>query len=198
MPGKPFNEDSPYNPCDFYSISKTEAEIGLKEISKNYKMEIVIIRPPLVYGNDVKGNFASLTRLVKSHIPMPFKSIKNKRSLVSVDNLVDLIVVCLNHPNAKNKIFLVSDGKDMSTPELFSEISSAMGYRNFVFSFPKIFLFIFFKIIGKLSIYKRLFGSIQVNIDYTRTQLNWEPPYEPNVLTWRYFSSEFVSLSFII
>lgn len=175
-PGQAFKNGDSFNPQDSYSISKVEAEVGLKLIGEAYGMEIVIIRPPLVYGKGVKGNFASLLKLARFPIPLPFGSIENKRSLVSVENLVDLIVICLNHPNAKNQTFLVSDDDDMSTSILFSRLAEAGGYKAYIFSFPLILLSISLRILGKSAIYERLCGSMQVNIDYTKSQLGWKPP----------------------
>ena len=177
-PGKAFKNDDSFNPQDPYSISKVEAEVGLKLIGEAHGMEIVIIRPPLVYGRGVKGNFASLLELARIPIPLPFGSIHNKRSLVSVENLVDLIVVCLNHPNAKNQTFLVSDDDDMSTSILFSRLADAGGYKAYIFSFPLVLLSISLKVLGKSAIYERLCGSMQVNIDYTKLQLGWKPPFK--------------------
>ena len=177
-PGQAFKNDDSFNPQDPYSISKVEAEVGLKLIGEAYGMEIVIIRPPLVYGRGVKGNFASLLKLARFSIPLPFGSIQNKRSLVSVENLVDLIVVCLNHPNAKNQTFLVSDDDDMSTSTLISRLADAGGYKAYIFSFPLILLSISLRALGKSAIYDRLCGSMQVNIDYTKSQLGWKPPFK--------------------
>jgi UDP-glucose 4-epimerase len=176
-PGQAFKNSDSFNPQDPYSISKVEAEVGLKMIGEAHGMEIVIIRPPLVYGKGVKGNFASLLKLARFPIPLPFGSIQNKRSLVSVENLVDLIVVCLNHPNAKNQTFLVSDDDDMSTSILFSRLADAGGYKAYIFSFPLVLLSIALRVLGKSAIYERLCGSMQVNIDYTKSQLGWKPPF---------------------
>ena len=177
-PGQAFRSHDSFNPQDPYSISKVEAEVGLKLIGEAHGMEIVIIRPPLVYGQGVKGNFASLLRLTRLPLPLPFGSIKNKRSFVSVENLVDLIVICLNHPNAKNKEFLVSDDDDMSTAALFSTLAEAGGYKAYIFSFPLILLSISLRVLGKSAIYERLCGSMQINIDYTKSQLGWKPPFK--------------------
>jgi UDP-glucose 4-epimerase len=177
-PGQAFKNGDSFNPQDPYSISKVEAEVGLKLIGEAHGMEIVIIRPPLVYGKGVKGNFASLLKLARFPIPLPFGSIQNKRSLVSVENLVDLIVVCLNHPNAKNQTFLVSDDDDMSTSILFSRLADAGGYKAYIFSFPLVLLSISLRVLGKSAIYERLCGSMQVNIDYTKSQLGWKPPFK--------------------
>ena len=177
-PGKAFQNHDNFNPQDPYSISKAEAEEGLKLIGDFHDMEIVIIRPPLVYGKGVKGNFASLLKLAKLTVPLPFGSIQNKRSLVSVDNLVDFIVVCLDNPNASNETFLVSDDDDMSLSILFSRLAVAGGYKAFIIRFPPILLSIFLKMFGMSAIYFRLCGSMQVNIDYTKSKLGWKPPFK--------------------
>ena len=176
--GRPFTNLDPLNPQDPYSISKAEAEIGLKKIEKASSMDCIIIRPPLIYGKGVKGNFLNLLKLTALSVPLPVGAIKNKRALVSVENLVDLIATCVTHPSAKNKIFLVSDDRDLSTPELICMLSEAGGHKARIFRIPRIILYFFFKSIGKSSIYERLCGSMQVNIDYTKSQLDWIPPYK--------------------
>ena len=176
--GFAFKADDPFNPQDSYSVSKMEAEIGLKAIGEVYGMEIVIIRPPLIYGKRVKGNFRNLMKLVKMGVPIPLGAIQNKRSLVSVYNLVDLLVICLAHENAKNQTFLVSDGDDMSTPSLFAKLAEAGGYKPFIFSLPLVLLSVFFQTIGKLGIYDRLSSSMQVDISHTKSHLGWEPPLD--------------------
>jgi len=176
LPGQAFKNDDPFNPQDPYSISKVEAEIGLKQIGEAHDMEIIIIRPPLVYGQGVKGNFANLLRLARLPIPLPLGSIQNKRSLVSVENLIDLIIICLDHPNAKNQKFLVSDDDDMSTPSLFLRLAESGGYKAYIFKFPMKILNILLRTFGKLSIYERLCSSMQVDIEYTKLQLDWKPP----------------------
>ena len=176
-PGQPFRIDDPYDPKDPYSVSKAEAEMELRVIGKTFGMEVIIIRPPLIYGQGVKGNFASLIKLAQLGIPLPFGSIRNKRSLVSVENLIDLIVTCLNHPNAGNQTFLVSDDDDMSTPILFSRLCEAGLYKNKVFIFPKSILYFTLRLLGKSKIYERLCSSMQVDIEHTKKQLSWKPPY---------------------
>lgn len=176
--GQAFKNNDSLNPQDPYSISKAEAEVGLKAIGEAYDMEIVIIRPPLVYGKGVKGNFANLLKLARFPIPLPFGSIHNKRSLVSIENLVDLIIVCLNHPKAKNQTFLVSDDDDMSTPELFLRLADAGGYKAYIFRFPLVLLSIFLRVLGKSAIYERLCCSMQVNFDFTKSELGWNPPFK--------------------
>jgi UDP-glucose 4-epimerase len=175
-PGQAFKNGDDYNPQDPYSISKVEAEVGLKLIGESHGMEIVIIRPPLVYGQGVKGNFASLLKLVSLSVPLPFVAIRNRRSLVSIENLVDLICTCLDHPNAKNQTFLVSDDYDMSTPELCRLLSKTGGYNYHIFWFPECLFRLGLSLIGKKAVYERLFGSMEVDIDFTKSQLNWKPP----------------------
>jgi len=177
--GQPFINSDPLNPQDAYAVSKAEAEAGLQKLAQKSNMEVVIIRPPLVYGKGVKGNFSKLLKLSALEIPLPLGSIKNKRSMVSVENLVDLICTCLTHKKAKNQIFLVSDDYDMSTPYLLNLISMAGNYKNRVIKFPTGLLGIILFCIGKYAIYKRLCGSMQVDITHTKNQLNWEPPYSP-------------------
>jgi len=176
--GVPFSHKSNENPIDPYAISKYEAELGLRLISKENKMEIVIIRPPLVYGPSVKGNFQRLIKLISTELPLPLSGIKNKRSMISIYNLVDLIMVCLNHPNASNKIFLVSDDNDLSTSDLLRFLSLSGGYRSRLFKVPSEFLRFSLMLLGKKNIYERLFKSMQVDISYTKNQLSWQPPYD--------------------
>ena len=141
-------------------------------------MEIVIIRPPLVYGEGVKANFASLMRLVNKGFPLPFRSInKNKRSLVSVYNLVDLIKVCTGHPNAANQVFLVSDDHDLSTAEMVQLMAKVQGKPNLAFPVPTTLFSIAGSILGKKHVVDRLVGSLQVDITHTKNTLNWAPPY---------------------
>ena len=174
--GKPFTNDDNLDPQDPYSVSKAEAEIGLREIGQNSGMDVVIIRPPLVYGVGVKGNFSSLLKLARLPIPLPLGAIVNKRSFVSIENLVDLVVKCLDHPNAKNKTFLVSDDSDLSTPELLSMIAKGGGRKPCIFRCPILLLSIFLHLLGKSAVYERLCGSMQVNIEDTKSKLSWKPP----------------------
>ena len=172
----PFINSDGLNPQDPYSVSKAEAEVGLKKIAEASGMDLVIIRPPLIYGKGVKGNFLSRMKLATLPLPLPLGDIKNRRSLVSAENLVDLIVTCIEHPNARNKSFLVSDDRDVTTPELFSMLSVTGGFTPWIFRCPQILLSLCLSLVGKSAIFDRLCGSMQVNIDYTKSELSWYPP----------------------
>ena len=177
--GQPFTNGNLLNPQDAYSMSKAEAETGLLKLAKESNMEVVIIRPPLVYGKGVKGNFEKLLKLTTRQFPLPLGSINNKRSLVSIENLVDLICICLEHLKAGNQTFLVSDDCDLSTPALLTLIARGGGYKSRLVKFPTVLLSIILFCIGKSAIYQRLCGSMQVDIAHTKNQLNWSPPHTP-------------------
>lgn len=167
-------------PCaeDPYGISKAEAEMQLMALGKETGMEIVIIRPPLVYGEGVKANFASLMKLVGKGLPLPFRSISNnKRSLVSVYNLVDLIKVCIVHPSAANQTFLVSDDNDLSTAEMVALMAKVQGKANLSLPVPVCCFNLAGKVFGKQSVVDRLVGSLQVDIEHTKKTLDWQPSY---------------------
>jgi len=176
--GKPYTEDSKPNPIDPYGISKYEAEQGLLKIAETTALEVVIIRPTLVYGDNVKGNFHSLMKWTYKGIPLPIGGIKqNLRSLISVDNLVDFIVTCIEHKNAKNEVFLISDDDDISTAGLLEEISQGLGVKNKAVNIPAKFIDTAASAIGKSSVAQRLSGSLQVDISKVKTLLGWEPKY---------------------
>ena len=161
--GKPYDHKSRLCPEDYYGQSKYEAEIELMKLAETSSMEVVVIRPPLIYGPHVKANFESLLRLVAAGIPLPFGMIKdNKRSLISVDNLVDLISTCINHPNAANKLFLASDDNDLSTYEMVHELAKALNRRACQLPVPILFLKSLGKMLGKQSIVDRLTGSLHI------------------------------------
>ncbi len=175
--GRPFFHDDEPLPQDFYGQSKAEAESELFKLSKETGLEIVVIRPTLVYGPGVKANFASLMSLVKKGVPLPFGCINtNKRSLVSVFNLVDLIVTCLEHPKAANKVFLVSDDNDLSTSEMVSEMALALGKCTWQIPIPAFCYKLIGTIFNKSDMVDRLLGSLQVDITHTKQVLDWEPP----------------------
>jgi len=175
-PGRPFTCDDTPTPKDPYAISKLEAEQGLQQIALETGMEVVIIRPPLVYGPGVKGNFASMIKLVEKGLPLPFGAIDNRRSLVGLDNLVDLIITCIDHPNAANQVFLVSDGEDLSTSGLLRRVAKAMGKPSRLIPVPAGLLQLGATVLGKKAIGQRLLGSLQVDISSTRERLDWTPP----------------------
>lgn len=172
----PFSVDDSPAPIEDYATSKLEAEIGLREISKETGMEVVIIRPPLVYGPNAPGNFGKLTNLARKNLPLPFGAIYNKRSLVSIDNLVDLIVTCIDHPKAANETFLVSDDYDVSTTQLLSSMTLAAGKKPRLLPVPVSWLNLIGKLTGKQAVIERLCSSLQVDIRHTKDVLGWKPP----------------------
>jgi len=162
---------------DPYAISKWEAEQALRQIASETGMEVVIIRPPLVYGPGVKANFRSMMRWLARGIPLPLAAAtENRRSLVALDNLVDLIVTCLKHPAAANQTFMVSDGEDLSTADLLRRMGEAQGTPARLFYLPLAALKFGATLIGKQGIYQRLCGSLQVDISKTSQLLDWTPP----------------------
>jgi nucleoside-diphosphate-sugar epimerase len=174
--GAPFMCDDSPLPVDAYGLSKLEAERGLQTIAREAGMEFVIIRPPLVYGPGVKGNFRMLMQLVEYGVPLPLSNIKNKRSFIGIDNLVDLIIACTTHPRAANRTFLASDDEDLSTSELLNGIAQAMGKSSRLFPCPKKVLAAAAKCVGKSTLADKLLGSLQVDISETKHLLSWVPP----------------------
>ena len=175
--GQPFTADDVPAPEDPYGVSKYEAEQLLQQMAAETGMEVVIIRPPLVYGPGVKGNFRSMMRWLARGVPLPLAAVtQNRRSLVALDNLVDLIVTCLNHPAAANQTFLVSDGEDLSTAELLKRVGAAMGHPARLFYLPPALLKLGATVLNKPAIYQRLCGSLQLDIAKTRQLLGWTPP----------------------
>ena len=175
-PGHAFSEADTPNPQDAYGQSKHEAEQGLREIAELTGMEVVIIRPPLVYGLGVKANFAALLRAVQRGWPLPLGTVHNQRSLVALDNLVDLIVTCITHPQAANQTFLVSDGEDLSTPDLIRRMARAMNRPVRLLPVPMWALQAGALLLGKGDAVQRLCGNLQVDISKSRTLLGWNPP----------------------
>lgn len=175
--GEPFTYADKRRPEDFYGQSKSEAEEQLLALAEETGLEVVIIRPTLVYGTGVKANFASLMNVVSKGFPLPFGLINsNKRSLVSVTNLVDLIVTCIEHPKAKNQVFLVSDDHDVSTSEMVKQMSVACGKKNFQLPVPAWCYKFVGKLLKKEDVVERLIGSLQVDISHTKKTLDWTPP----------------------
>jgi nucleoside-diphosphate-sugar epimerase len=164
------------NPIDSYALSKFQAEKMLGEISFQTGLEVTIVRLPLVYGYGVKGNLARLIKLVQSGIPLPLGIILNQRSMIGIDNLVDLLICCVDHPDAAGKIFLASDGKDLSTPELINLIANSMGRKARLFPFPIFLLKFAGSILGKKKEMDRLVGSLKIDSQYVQKVLNWRSP----------------------
>ncbi|MCG9029702.1 SDR family oxidoreductase [Laribacter hongkongensis] len=174
---RPFTSEDVPAPDDPYGVSKREAEQLLRQIAAKTGMEVVIIRPPLVYGLGVKANFAAMMRWLARGVPLPLAAVtENRRSLVALDNLVDLIMTCLNHPAAANQTFLVSDGEDLSTAELLKRMSVAMGKPARLFYVPPALLKLGAHLLNRPGIYQRLCGSLQLDIAKTRQLLGWTPP----------------------
>lgn len=174
---KPFSYEDLPNPQENYSISKLKAEMALEEVARNSNMDIIIIRPTLIYGKNAPGNFNKLLRLSKSNLILPFNNIKNQRSFVSVWNLVDLINVCITHVNAPNKVFLVSDDEDVSTSNFLKKMISASSSRTKLITIPKSILMFVFYLLGKKKVFVKLYSSLRVDISHTKETLNWSPPY---------------------
>lgn len=173
----PYNEQSAPSPFDPYAISKHEAEEALTACLQGSGTDLVIIRPPLVYGPDAPGNFGTLTRLVKSGLPLPLGSVKNIRSLIYVGNLADFIRVCVSHPNAGNQTFVVSDNDDVSTTGLLREMYSALGRKARLVPVPVSMLRSMARLIGKADVVDKLCCSLSVDSSKARTMLDWSPPY---------------------
>jgi nucleoside-diphosphate-sugar epimerase len=178
--GCPFTPSDLPAPQDPYGISKHEAEVGLRAIAHETGMEVVIIRPTLVYGKGARGNFKSLIKLVARGLPLPLGSINNFRSFVGIDNLVDFIVTCLEHPAAANETFMVSDGEDISTPDLIRRMARAMNRPARLLPVPVWALQAGALFLGKGDAVQRLCGNLQVDISKSRTLLGWYPPISVN------------------
>jgi nucleoside-diphosphate-sugar epimerase len=174
--GQCFRPDDMPAPQDPYGISKMEAEQGLRQIAAESGMELVIVRPPLVYGPGVKANFAALMRAVQRGWPLPLGAVHNQRSLVALDNLVDFIITCITHPEAANQTFLVSDGQDLSTSELVRGMAQAAGVPARLLPVPVAALRLAGRMLGKVDAIDRLCGNLQVDISKARNLLDWAPP----------------------
>ena len=172
----PFSLSDIPSPVEHYAISKWEAEQALWNISVKTGLEVVVVRPPLVYGPGVKGNLARLLKLVRSGLPLPLGAVQNKRSLVGLDNLVDLLIRCVDHPAAAGQTFLVSDGEDLSTPALLRHMAAAMGRSARLVPVPVPLLRLAGSALGKRAEIDRLVGSLQIDSSHTRQVLGWTPP----------------------
>ncbi|MCP4650717.1 MAG: SDR family oxidoreductase [PVC group bacterium] len=174
---RPYTEKDKPDPQDAYGVSKKEAEDALADMAAETGMQIVIIRPPLVYGLGVKANFRSLIKITKAGIPLPFKNIYNKRSFVYLGNLADAIIICIDHIRAAGETFLISDGEDVSVAELINKIAIAMNRKPALFSFNQGILRSFCKVIGKSEELEKLAGSLLVDSSKMRNILGWTPPF---------------------
>ncbi len=172
----PFKADDQPAPADPYGVSKCEAEECLREIGRQTGMDIVIIRPPLVYGPGVKANFLSMMSWLNKGLPLPLGALRNQRSLVALGNLVDLVVTCIAHPAAANQTFLVSDGEDLSTSGLLRRMAAALGKPALLLPVPQLLLRGAARLMGRGEMAQRLFGSLQVDINKTCSLLQWSPP----------------------
>lgn len=173
QPFTAFDEPAPIDP---YGQSKLEAEIALQELGNATGLEVVIVRPPLVYGPGVRANFRRLMQLVKTGVPLPLGAIHNRRSMVAVDNLVDLLILCAWHPAAAGQIFMVSDDHDVGISELLRMLAAAMGKRSFLLPLPAGLIASAAAVFGKSAVASRLLGSLQVDINHTKSTLQWQPP----------------------
>ncbi|HCP53928.1 MAG: hypothetical protein CMK72_04610 [Pseudomonadaceae bacterium] len=173
--GVPFTEDSLSDPHSAYAISKDEAEQGLRNMVQGSDMELVIIRPPLVYAGNAPGNFQRLMKLVAAGIPLPFYSVDNLRSMVALDNLVSFICHCVEHPAAKNQLFLISDGDDMATRQIIYNLAKGMDREIYFWSFPDRLIRLGASLLRMNTIYTQLFASLEIDSNKARSLLDWQP-----------------------
>jgi nucleoside-diphosphate-sugar epimerase len=172
---KPFTQSDKANPLGSYAQSKYEAEKQLLKINDKTSLEVIIIRPPIIYGNLTKGNIARLIKLLKLRLPLPFGLIKNKKSFINIENLVDILICCIRRPNLKGKVFLVSDDEDVSLTYFLQNITREMGYRLLIFPFPIFLLKLIANFFGKGNEINKLLSNLQIDINYTKDILNWKP-----------------------
>lgn len=177
LPGKPFSYTSPVAPRNLYAESKSLAEEGLGAISSRSQMDLVIVRPPLVYGPGAAGNIALLMKCLQRGLPLPLASVKNARSMVSVENLVDLIRTCIVFPAPIAEVLLVSDGEDVSTPGLVERLAWSMDVKPRLFRVPVVLLELGARFVGRTGVVSRLSENLEVDISRTRRLLGWNPPY---------------------
>jgi UDP-glucose 4-epimerase len=173
--GRPLTADDPAAPEDDYGRSKWEAELALQEVTRASGVELVIVRPVLIYGRGVKGNLQSLTRWIQKGLPLPLGAVNNRRSLLSMQNLLDFLCTCLEHPAAAGEVFLVADGEDLATPELIRKIAMTLGVSTRLFSLPPVVLRLIGELTGRSAAIDRLCGDLQVDIEKNRQLLGWTP-----------------------
>jgi nucleoside-diphosphate-sugar epimerase len=171
-----FSPDDENDPTDPYGKSKWEAEKALMDIAESTDMEVVIVRPPLVYGPGVRANFLAMMSWVNRRIPLPLGNIHNRRSLVGIKNLTSFLSVCASHPKAANQVFLVSDNEDISTSALLTKLAKHLSKPNLLFPVPSSVMKLALSAMGKRGIYDRLFGSLQIDISKNKELLGWVPP----------------------
>ena len=176
-PGLPIRQSDTPHPLDNYGRSKLAAEIALQAICHDNSMEYVIIRPTLVYGQGVKANFSALISAVKRGLPLPIATVQNERSMIGINNLIDLIITSSTNPKAANQTFLASDGTDTSTPALVRLIAKSLNRQTRIFPFPISILRLLAAVFGKSSAIDKLTGSLSVDISHTTSTLNWHPPF---------------------
>ena len=174
--GKPFKYSDKPNPIGNYAQSKFYAEKKLLEINAKNSLEVIILRPPVIYGPKPKGNLNRIIKILKLNLPLPLGLVKNKKSFINIDNLISILICCIKHPNLKGKVLLVSDGDDVSLLDFFRFIKEAAGKRLLLFSFPIFLLKFFFYIFGHIDTINKLLSNLKVDINYTRDILNWKPP----------------------
>ena len=174
-----FSVDSEVKPHSPYAVSKLEAEVGLKELVRNSSMELVIIRPPAIYGQNAPGNFGLIEKAIRRGVPLPFGSVNNKRSLIHLINLSDFIEVCVNHPMAAGQLFIVDDNHDFSTAEIIQVMGAISSVPARVFRFPRIIISLIFRLTGQKKTADSLLLDLQVDSNYARTVLSWSPPLDP-------------------
>ena len=185
----PFKPDDLFKSNDPYGVSKYEAEQELLELAKNAKLEVVIIRPVLIYGPHVKANFKNMINLANKKIPLPIGCLDNKRSLVSVYNLADLIEVCLTHPNAKNEIFLVSDQDDISVKQLFEKLAYYQNNKLLMIPVPKSLISLLASLVGKKAVASRLCSELVVDTSKNTKLLDWTAPYSVDASLEKMFNT---------
>jgi nucleoside-diphosphate-sugar epimerase len=175
--GLSFSDADVPAPEDPYGISKWEAEQALRQVSDATRLEVVVVRPPLVYGPGVRGNFIQMLRIVSRGVPLPFASVRNSRDLVYLANLADALITCVAHPAAVGKTYLISDGEGVSTPSLLRQVASALGVSSRLLPFPPALLRLAGQLTGRSSQVERLLGSLRVDGGRIRSDLQWSPPY---------------------
>lgn len=176
-PGQFFDAESPFRPYNDYTLSKFHAEQGLRLLSQETGLEVVFIRPPLIYGPNAPGNFRSLVSVIKKGLPLPLGQVDNSRSFIFLGNLIDFIVSCGIHPKAANQAFLISDDSDLSICSFISHLSDAMSRPSPLFGVSPNLLNVFFRLIGRHDLYSKLCCNLQLNIGKSKHLLGWSPPY---------------------